>query len=307
LLALLALAAILSVAWGLATTPASAAEKPAQNPKNREIIREIYVPFEDLHVLLDAGPRRVLLARDEYEQLLKKAQKTPKTHAPRSVVLVSADYTVTLQRERARLVGTLTLDMLEDALHAVPLDLGGVGLRSAMLDGKSAAIGQAKGDRAKGGGGLTLFVRAKGRRRLELDMVAPLETTAARQMLHFRLPQASATRFRMTVPGDVEIKGGADVIAREFDEAAGLTRFELAPRRGDVSLVMSLNSRLERKERAVIARSVIVDEVTEAYERLHATVSLAILHRAVDRFRFVVPEGFDVTDVRSRRRPIRLC
>ena len=47
------------------------------------------------------------------------------------------------------------------------------------------------------------------------------------------------------------------------------------------------------------ARSVLVDEVTEAYERLHATISMGVLHRAVDSFRFRVPEGFDVTEVSS--------
>jgi hypothetical protein len=44
---------------------------------------------------------------------------------------------------------------------------------------------------------------------------------------------------------------------------------------------------------------VLVDEVTASYERLHATVSMAVLHRAVDQFRFAVPAGFEVTDVRS--------
>ena len=43
----------------------------------------------------------------------------------------------------------------------------------------------------------------------------------------------------------------------------------------------------------------LVDEVTEAYERLHATVTLAVLHRAVDRFRFVVPDGFEITEIGS--------
>ena len=61
------------------------------------------------------------------------------------------------------------------------------------------------------------------------------------------------------------------------------TRFELLPRQGDTSLVMTLNSHLQRQERAVMARSVLIDEVTEAYEKLHATVSLEILYRAVDR------------------------
>ena len=62
---------------------------------------------------------------------------------------------------------------------------------------------------------------------------------------------------------------------------------------------MTLNSHLKRRQRAVTARSLIVDEVTQAYERLHASVRLFVLHQAVDRFRFAVPEGFDITEVSS--------
>ena len=46
-----------------------------------------------------------------------------------------------------------------------------------------------------------------------------------------------------------------------------------------------------------MARSVLIDEVTQAYEKLYATVSLGILYRAVDQFSFVVPEGFEITEV----------
>ena len=134
---------------------------------------------------------------------------------------------------------------------------------------------------------------------MRLEMVAPLETTAATQVLNYRLPTPAATRLRLTVPGDVEVKSGTETVSRQVDQAAGLTRFELVPRRGDTSVIMTLNSRLLRQERVVVARCVIVDEVTQAYERLHATFSMAVLHKAVDSFGFALPEGFEVTHVQS--------
>ncbi|MCX7424128.1 MAG: hypothetical protein NTW96_00580 [Planctomycetia bacterium] len=287
---LLALFAVL-LSLVVAMPNAPAATKPAAGPE--VMVREILVPFADLNVLLEDQPRRVLLSRQDYEELLKKAKTTPETKAPQPAAWISGEYSGTIEQERARFTGTLVVDVLEDGLHALPLDLGGVGLASAALDGKSAAIGQAKD------GQLALFVEGKGRHSLVLQIVAPLQTTAATQVLQFRLPKTSASRLRMTVAGDVEVKSGLDVAAREVDAAAGVTRFELLPRGGDVSLVMTLNSHLQRIERAVVARSVVVGEVTEAYEALYATVSLAVLHQAVDRFRFVVPEGFEVTQVAS--------
>ena len=270
-------------------------DQPAATPKPpEEKVRELYVPFEDLNVLLEGSPERVLLTRQQYADLLAKAKKTAESRAPRQAVLVSADYVAKAAQERAEIVGTLVIDVLEDGLHTVGLDLAGVGLRSATLDGaKGAPIGRADDGR------LLLFVEGKGKHTLVLDMVAPIQTTAARQILNFRLPSPAAARLRLTVPGDVEVKSGAPVAERVFDEKAGETRIELLPPRGDVSLVMSLNSRLKRKDRVVVARSVLVDEVTQAYERLHATFSFEILHRAVDQFRFAMPAGFEVTDVQS--------
>ena len=278
---------------GMASAAGQAADAPA--PAGQRAMREIYVPFSDLHVLLEQHPKHVLLGRDEYDALVKKAKITPETHAPQAAVIVAADYAVAVGQQRAEIEATLTVDVLEDGLHALPLDIGGVGLREAQLDGDNASIGYHKGH----DGQLLLFVKGVGRHALTLDMVAPLHTTAARQVLNFRLPRPAAARLRLTVPGDVEIKEGADVVSRTVDEAAKLTRFELLPRQGDTTLVMTLNSRLQRRQRAVVARSVLIDEVTQAYEKLHATVSLEILYRAVDRFRFVVPAGFEITEVQS--------
>ncbi len=299
---------ILLLVLAALTVPAAAVSKPPpanlqsqisnlrseiRNPKSEKTVRELLVPFEDLSVLLEGDPNRVLLSRKEYQALLEKAKKEAEARAPRQALLISADYQAKIGDERAEITGTLTVSVLEDGLHAVGLDIGGVGLRGASLDARDTPLGLSDDGR------LTLFVEGKGEHKLVLDVVAPLQTTAARQILNFRLPTPAPTRMRLTIPGDVEVKSGAPVVERVFDEAAEVTRIEILPQRGDVSLVMTLNSRLLRKDRIVVARSVFLDEVTQAYERLHATVSMAVLHRAVKGFRFAVPAGFEVTDVRS--------
>ncbi|MCH9003618.1 MAG: hypothetical protein IIC02_13690, partial [Planctomycetes bacterium] len=282
---------------------------------SNETNREIYVPFEHLSALLEHQPERVLLTRAEYDSLLDKARKEPEAHAPRSVVLAAAEYMITVEQARAAIVGTITVEVLNDGLHTVDLDLNGVGLRAATLDGHGAPIGRAED------GDLELFVQGVGSHELVLDMVTRVETTAALQSLQFQVPTPPATRMALVVPGNVEIRQGAHVVKRTFDEDTQTTRFELLPEPagvvlvadeaaqvtrvepsavpGTVSLVMTLNNRLLQSRRVVIARSVIVDEITEAYERLHATFSMDVLHRPVDRFRFALPEGFEPSDVKS--------
>ncbi len=263
----------------------------AEPVEKQPLVREIFVPEADIDALLEGQPERMLLSRNEYETLLKKAKKTPEKHAPRKAVVVAADYQATVEQGRARLVGTLDLEVLEDGLWTVPLALSGAGIRRASLDGRAAPLARSGADQ------LTLFVEGIGRHQLVIEMVAPMATTAARQRLTVRLPDAPASRLRLTAPGDVEIKSGADVAQRVVDQQAGVTRFELPTASGALDLNLSLNSRLLRRDRVVVARSVVVDEITQAYERLHATVSLAVLHRAVERFEFGLPDGFEITDV----------
>jgi hypothetical protein len=262
------------------------------DPEPPEVIREIFVPFEDLNVLLEGDVRRVFLTREQYDELLAKAKKTaPDSPAPHAALVLSAEYDAVIEDNRARLTGVLELEVLADGLQAIPLELSGVGLRAARLDDGQAAIGRNEQGQA------VLLATGPGRFRLTLEMVTPLETSAAQQSLAFRVPTAPASRLRLTVPGNVEIKSGAAVVRREVDEDADVTRFDLLLPAGPTSLVMSLNNRLLRRQRVIVARSVLVDEITMACERLHATVSLGVLHGAVDRFLFALPDGFEPTEV----------
>lgn len=258
-------------------------------------IREIFVPFDDLNVLLEGDAQRVFLTRQEYEDLIEKAKQTPVDRAPQNAVTLSADYDTTIQDGRAVITGELRIEVLEAGLHAIPLQINGVGIRSATLDDEPASLGRS--DK----GQPVLFVEGVGQRRLELEMVTVLQTSAAQQSLQIALPTPAATQFRVSVPGNVEVRSGAAVINRIVDQEENVTQFELLPQRGSFSLVMSLNNRLLLDQRVVMARSVIIDEITQAYQRLHATVWLDVLHGAVENFRFRVPDGFEITEVDSQK------
>jgi len=64
--------------------PGGGAESAAPTPASGEPekTREILVPFSDLNVILENQPHRVLLSRQQYDALVKKAKKTPESHAP---------------------------------------------------------------------------------------------------------------------------------------------------------------------------------------------------------------------------------
>ncbi|HZN36503.1 MAG TPA: hypothetical protein VFB80_21890, partial [Pirellulaceae bacterium] len=251
------------------------------------------MPFEDLNVILDNDKHRAFLTREEYEELVKLAKAKPQKPAPTKVALIAAEYDGQLEDGRALITGQLQIEVLEDGLFALPLDLGGVGIRSALLDEKPAPLSRNEQQQP------IVLVQGKGLHKLELKLTAPLQTAAAQQTLQVTLPSVGATKLKLAVPGNVDVKGGAAVYSRSYDMAANRTQLELLPQRGGMSVVMSLNNRLLQDQRVVVARSVIVDEVTQGYERIHATISYRVLHGAVEKLRLAVPAGFEVTKVET--------
>jgi len=283
------LAALVAAVPWLATAAGSGAKAAAP----AGVTRELRVPADDLGMLLQNAADRVLLDRAAYEALCAQARRTAEELPPAAAVVGAAEYDIAVEQDRAIIKGGMTIEVLRAGLHAVRLDIAGMGLREAGIDGASAPVG--RGD----DGALVLFVEGPGVRRLEWSAVTPVRTSAAQQSMAFRLPESASSRLRIRVPGDVEVRGGAAVSARVFDSASQVTTMELALDGRDVKLAMSLNSRLKRMERAVSAQSVVVNEMLQSCERLHATVSLEVLHQAVRDFRFELPSGFEVTRVES--------
>ncbi len=274
----------------LATTAIGRAEEHVPEPA----VREIFVPFADLHVILAGEIERVFMSREEYEALVEKAkQATKPAETTQPAAVLSADYTATIEENRARIVGNLVVTAPDDNLSAVELDLSGVALRSATLDERPAPLGR------NPAGLPVLFVSGAGRHELRLEILAPVETATAQRTFSFQVPTPPAARLRLTVPGNVEIKSGATIIERNEDAARQQTVFELLPRRRQNNLVMSLNNRQLQKDRIIVAHSVLFDEITTAYEQLHVTMSLSVLHGAAEQFQFEVPAGFEVLSVQA--------
>ncbi len=263
-------ALVLGVIFALTLAPGNTCAQENQKPTKRTI----YVPFDDLPVILGGPNQRVFLTREEFEELQKLASKKPSEAAPVAAILLESRYEIDVKDQLATIQGTLEIDVLNPGLHTVALPMSGVQLRSAQLDDQPAPVGR---DEA---GKVVLFVQGEGRHRLDLELQTPVTISAAQQSLELQLPQSGSSQLLVNVPGNVEVKSGATVIDRQFDEPTEMTQFELMASRGPTALVMSLNNRRLRDDRVVVARGVYVSEITTTYERLHATISLDVLHGA---------------------------
>lgn len=290
------LCALLLMVTLLTPDQLTAQDASSARPEN---VRELFVPYEDLELLLGKDTRRVLMTRDEYEKLKSEAKTEAEIKAPLHAVLLAADYDARLFDGRATITGRLTIDVLTPGLQAIPLTFGGVGLRAAVLDGQPARLAQT--GQTTDPLAATVFVEGVGTHELDVELITRLVTDAAQQRLSVQLPVGPASTLGMTVPGNVEVKSGASIISRDVDSENNRTDFKVLLSDEPVSILMSLNNRKIRDSSTVMARSVLVSEITAAYERLYATVSMQVADGAAEQFRFLISEDLEVESVAANQ------
>ncbi len=278
-----ALLAALGAVGGLESTNLSAQELPP---------REVFVPNVDLPSVLIKS-EFAFLGRDEYEKLLADAKIAVERRPPVEHALLQADYRGKLEPGRVVIEGTIEIDVLADGLIRVPLSFSDVGILSAAIGDRPATLA------IDPNLGPVVLLNGKGRHALRLVLTAPLATSAAQQTMQVRLPYVPSSKLTLTVPGNVEVKSGTPVVSRSVDDAGNTTTLELDVPNGPLAVVLSLNNKQLTKDRVIVARSVLIDELTRTYERLHAQMSFGVLQGALDTIEVRVPVGFEVTSVES--------
>ncbi|MEC9096171.1 MAG: hypothetical protein VX776_06025, partial [Planctomycetota bacterium] len=259
----------------------------------QEKSREIYVPFKDLKSVLAGSIERIYLPRSDYEALLKKADLKPGDTPPQKTVLRTAHYELLLHEDFASIIATMEVESLEEGLQLLPLKFVGVSVLKVQMNGEPAPVVRTN-DQV-----VSVVLQQKGKFTITMQLATSVQHAAAEQSFALELPHAANESIAMTVPGNIEIKSGVSVIERQVEADGSLTKFELLPRPGPLAVTMSLNNKRLQTERQIIARSVIVDELNESLERIHATYSMDIVQGAAAEFEYEIPTGFEVTNVES--------
>ncbi|MDR1053467.1 MAG: hypothetical protein LBL39_04775, partial [Planctomycetaceae bacterium] len=287
-------------------------------------LREIYVPEDELKSIFDAAKNNLLIKRSEFDELRKKAREVlleidrnkTRLHSPVEAVLLASDYKVVIADLRAVVEGEIEIEILTDDVVMIPFQVDRVSIIEAMdmetekpaaLEIREAPPTQQAAS-VRNTQTVSWILQGKKRHKMKIVATTPLEIDSTRQRIAFKLPYGVKNSLRLTIPGDVELKSGASVISRKVDKQTDdknvktqTTQFELLPKAINnlTDITMSLNSHRIGSYQAVLARSIQFAEITEQYERLHATVSLTEMHQGISEAAFEIPAGFEITDVAS--------
>ncbi|HET6425710.1 MAG TPA: hypothetical protein VFG20_18615, partial [Planctomycetaceae bacterium] len=168
----------------------------ADDPRVDVPSRRIFVPAEELDVVVERDRKGVLLPHAELKKLIDLAAKNPALkNAPPAAQLVSnANYAGRIVGDHLVFTVTAELQQLVPGWQAWTFPLQRLSVEKATLNGEAAFIGR------KDDGELTLLTSTKGTHTLQLELSTEIVTLGSDQAIAFALLGSPAGELTLTLP-----------------------------------------------------------------------------------------------------------
>ncbi len=277
----------------LAFSVSALAQPPVAEPEGRRV----YVPVEDLDVVLEHDKQGVVLPRAEFLKLSEDAKKQldnalTSTHA---VVVSRAVYAARTVDNQIVVSATIELNQLARGWHTVMLPFSGLAVEGATLDDKPAEIGRGSGD----GRPLVLFTHQPGQHTLKLELSGPLVNIGSDQSAGFGVPAISPASLQMTLPAGKHLHVNETPLERPAaaDQPANYN----VPVGGKTSIALRITDRRSQQESAslVFAGTAIGLYVAPEERTWRAVTSLNVFGKPIDSLTFTIPKSLEIVSVES--------
>lgn len=274
----------------IAATAVTAAQPPQAPPASREI----YIPEEDLHLLLQSWPSATMISREEFTRLLDANAARDLNQPPQTTLLSSARHRLVVAENRAFWSCQARAEVLSEGQQALPLPTAGI-VWTHLASKEQSLPASAEPNSA----GVSLLLNGPGVVELICQGELPVSTDAATRTLALTLPPAAVATLDLEVPGDVAMRSGPTVLSRNYDAEKNLTHFELNPPLGPATIVLTLNNRFKQSESLIYATAALATHLLPAGEQLLATIDFDIRHQPAEACQVLLPEAFELLDVTS--------
>jgi hypothetical protein len=206
---------------------------------NEKTVKEktVYIPYEKLRNIFEQPGRGVFVPYDEFKALWDAARAAqpvkPSDTVPVSAMITETSSTATITEEVVQVESTVSIELLKDGWHEIPLRLADVAITKAVIGEEKAKI------LGNSGGGYRLLVEKKKTENAENEERKPehleltlhyaksVEKSPGRNSVSFEVPQSPLGHWKIIVPeSGVKIDFTPLVAATEQNVTENKTVFE---------------------------------------------------------------------------------
>ncbi|HEY2251583.1 MAG TPA: hypothetical protein VGH74_11005, partial [Planctomycetaceae bacterium] len=275
-----------------------AAQPPAdQAPGDEPAGRRVYVPIEDLDVILDHDKQGVILPRAEFLKLAAEAKKQLDENpaSPRAIVVSRAQYTARTQDNQLVISAVIEFNQLARGWQQVVLPFTGVAVEGATLDDKPAEIGRAAGDSRP----LVVFTRQPGPHTLKLELSTALVNVGSDQAAGFGLAPISSAALEISLPAGKHLHVDDVPVNRPVADDQPATYSVALGGKSAVSLRITDRRTQQGAASLVFASTAIGLHVAPEERTWRAVTSLSVFGKPIDSLKFVIPKSLEIVSVDS--------
>jgi len=273
----------------------NATEQPDVDDLIDERYHRVYVPNDGISQLF-SFQEGVLLGKQEFSDLLRRAAENRQTETGRPAEFLLRDVTYTLERSGDVMTIHAECQLTKQApgWAELKLPVAEVSLISATLDDKPAPLGLSEDEKE-----LVLLDRFTGTRALKLTLTTPMERSGTDELTRFRVFPPNAATLKMSVPAGRTIQLNGTRL--EADGAQPEARDIQVPVGGMEAISIRLSDALSEslEESLVFASTDYAVAAERDSIRWQAVCHLRTFGKRFNKLEFAVPQRLEVTAVEA--------
>ena len=277
------------------------AQDAASGPKSTDpAVRRVFVPIEELDVVLNRDKKGVLLPREEFMKLYKKARRRAEATArqPQGIVLSNAEYQLRLSGAQLLISARIEFTQFTDRWQTLALPFRGMTVEKATLNDRPARLGRLARFE-KQGGSLYFLHHQAGPATLLLELSSPLASLGSDRVAAFGLIPSPAATLKATLPAGKHLMVDGLLLQRPsaIDRQAAYS--VAVGGKTDVRLRITDRRTQHTTDVLVFAITGFGVHVTPGEVTWQAATTLQVYGRPFDRLVFSVPNTLEIVDVES--------
>ncbi len=257
--------------------------------------RRVFVPAEDLDVVVERDKRGAMLTKAKFEELLALAKanaaKAPPADVP--LVLTNSEYAARVVGDQLLLSVTAELTQFASDWQSVSFAMQRLSIEKATLNDEPAMIGRNQD------GSVALLSEKPGKHTLKLELSTELNSLGSDQVAAFSLLRAPSGSLSVTLPAGKRLLVGALQLERPAPlEQAADYKVAIGGAPG-IQLRITDRAAENAADALTFATTGYGLHVAPGEVTWHALTNLQVFGKPVDKLTFSVPSTLEIADVEA--------